>query len=141
MEIKRSKRSLLLIEMAILLMFFALSAAVCVNLFAAAAAKSRLSAELNKAVLSAQTIAEVTGTCAGEPQAMQAILRAEKTQDGVYEIYYDKDWINTAAESAVYTARIDLTRDGGMLSADIALMKGETVLYTLRSGYYTGVAR
>lgn len=141
MEINRSKRSLLLIEISILLMFFALSAAVCVNIFVSAAAKSRLSSELNKAVLSAQSITEAISACTGDPQTAQTLLSAEKTQEGVYEIYYDKNWAATTASEAVYTARIGLSREGDMLAVAVALSKGETVLYTLESEFYTEAVR
>jgi cell division protein FtsX len=122
-------------------MFFALSAAVCVNIFVSAAAKSRLSSELNKAVLSAQSITEAISAGAGDPQTLQTLFSAQKTQEGVYEIYYDKDWALTTAQNAVYTARIGLSQAGSMLTSNVALTKGETVLYTLESEFYTEAVR
>lgn len=141
MNIKRSKRSLLLIEMGILLMFFAFSAAVCVNIFVNAQTKSMQSGDLNKAVLSAQSIEEIISGHRNDLETVQALLQAEKSADGVYVMYYDKDWIPSDADGAVYTARLSIAQNEDMLITNVTFTKGETVIYTLDADYYEGVSR
>lgn len=72
----KNKTSLLLMELLIMLLVFALSAAICLQVFAKARAISTSAADLDSAVILAQNAAEVLKTTAGDIDAAQALAKA-----------------------------------------------------------------
>jgi len=90
---KRSKSGLFLMELIILICFFALAAVICVQLFAAAHTISRRSADIQMAVLHAQNVAEAFK--AGEYDWWDAMFDENWNRVGLaddagrYRIYVD----------------------------------------------------
>lgn len=69
----KNKTSLQLMELLIMILVFALSTAICLQIFAKARSISNTSAQLDKAVALAQNAAEILKTTAGDTASAQAL--------------------------------------------------------------------
>ena len=117
-----SKSSLFLLELMISIVFFALAAAGCVQVFAKAHMLSQEAGRLDMAVSVAQSLAE---ECSGS--------RMEDNQRYYYELG------NVCGkEDGVYLAEILQTEQAGMNQIHITVMDMETqdILYTLQTASY-----
>ena len=117
-----SKSSLFLLELMISIVFFALAAAGCVQVFAKAHMLSQEAGRLDMAVSAAQSLAE---ECSGS--------RMEDNQR-----YYDELGNVCGKEDGVYLAEILQTEQAGMNQIHITVMDMETqdTLYTLQTASY-----
>ena len=117
-----SKSSLFLLELMISIVFFALAAAGCVQVFAKAHMLSQEAGRLDMAVSVAQSLAE---ECSGS--------RMEDNQR-----YYDELGNVCGKEDGVYLAEILQTEQAGMNQSHITVMDMETqdTLYTLQTASY-----
>lgn len=117
-----SKSSLFLLELMISIVFFALAAAGCVQVFAKAHMLSQEAGRLDMTVSVAQSLAE---ECSGS--------RMEDNQR-----YYDELGNVCGKEDGVYLAEILQTEQAGMNQIHITVMDMETqdTLYTLQTASY-----
>ena len=117
-----SKSSLFLLELMISIVFFALAAAGCVQVFAKAHMLSQEAGRLDMAVSVAQSLAE---ECSGS--------RMEDNQR-----YYDELGNVCGKEDGVYLAEILQPEQAGMNQIHITVMDMETqdTLYTLQTASY-----
>ena len=117
-----SKSSLFLLELMISIVFFALAAAGCVQVFAKAHMLSQEAGRLDMAVSVAQSLAE---ECSGS--------RMEDKQR-----YYDELGNVCGKEDGVYLAEILQTEQAGMNQIHITVMdmKTQDTLYTLQTASY-----
>lgn len=117
-----SKSSLFLLELMISIVFFALAAAGCVQVFAKAHMLSQEAGRLDMAVSVAQSLAE---ECSGS--------RMEDNQR-----YYDELGNVCGKEDGVYLAEILQTEQAGMNQIHITVMdmKTQDTLYTLQIASY-----
>lgn len=117
-----SKSSLFLLEQMISIVFFALAAAGCVQVFAKAHMLSQEAGRLDMAVSVAQSLAE---ECSGS--------RMEDNQR-----YYDELGNVCGKEDGVYLAEILQTEQAGMNQIHITVMdmKTQDTLYTLQTASY-----
>ena len=106
--------SLFLMELIIAILVFAIASAVCVQIFVASHKLSTQASELNAAVDEASSIAEIVNASSGISEAEELISAA----------YPDAD--------------VDLTEEGGMLSADIGIYSGSEEIYHLNVRHYVG---
>ena len=123
MKVRESSRSsLFLLELMISIVFFALAAAGCVQVFAKAHMLSQEAGRLDMAVSVAQSLAE---ECSGS--------RMEDNQR-----YYDELGNVCGKEDWVYLAEILQTEQAGMNQIHITVMDMETqdTLYTLQTASY-----
>ena len=117
-----SKSSLFLLELMISIVFFALAAAGCGQVFAKAHMLSQEAGRLDMAVSVAQSLAE---ECSGS--------RMEDNQR-----YYDELGNVCGKEDGVYLAEILQTEQAGMNQIHITVMdmKTQDTLYTLQTASY-----
>ncbi len=93
-------------ELIIAIMFFALSGAVCVRLFAGAHKMAEDDKNLNQAVLWTQNLAEVFYSCNGSIQSIKgmypsAIITLEESKDsGAIVLFFDDKWEEADSSSA-----------------------------------------
>ena len=73
----KSKASLQLMEQLVMILVFALAAALCLQVFARSAEISRETARQDQAVILAQNAAEVLKATSGDPEAAQALSRED----------------------------------------------------------------
>ena len=131
MDRSSSKTKVFLLELIIIILFFAIAAAVCVNLFVKAKIISDNSSDLTMAVLQGQKTAE---TVKGAPAGMEADLLEgfQPGGEGRYIAYYDKNWnpIITADKSVYQTETVFYQRDN-LLVAEISVKKAQEVLFSI----------
>jgi type II secretory pathway pseudopilin PulG len=147
--LKRSDGSInsFFIEIIIVICFFAVSAAVTLQLFAAANSRAQRSSDLSAAVVQAQDVAErMKGV--SSPEELAQTLQAAKSisPDGTEHLRldYDRAWNRISQGTPFYTVEVVLTKDGAesgvLLRADISVFRrqatGESKLYTLSADRY-----
>ena len=117
-----SKSSLFLLELMISIVFFALAAAGCVQVFAKAHMLSQEAGRLDMAVSVAQSLAEEYGM-----QKTEVSLR-----------YYDEQGNICGEDDGVYLAEIAQTEEDGMNQIHITVIDVEKqdTLYTLQTASY-----
>ena len=106
---ERSKTSLFLMELVLMILFFAVSAAVCMRVFAAAQLRSDRSSDLSNASLQAQSAAECWKRTEGDAAATAALLGGTETDSGM-TLYLDGHWQPCTEAEADYM--LQLAADG-----------------------------
>lgn len=117
-----SKSSLFLLELMISIVFFALAAAGCVQVFAKAHMLSQEAGRLDLAVSVAQSLAEEYGM--------------QKTADSLR--YYDEQGNTCKKEDGVYQAQITQTDADGLnrISITVTDMEKQETVYSLQTDTY-----
>lgn len=103
-----SRSTLVLMEQIIMVLVFALAAALCVQVFVYASVQSRRNDQRDRAVELAQSAVETMKHSGGSvSQAHTAAMEAlgGQLQQDVWVVYYDADWQETA-DTANYTYRL-----------------------------------
>ncbi|MCI9405454.1 MAG: hypothetical protein HFK04_00850 [Oscillospiraceae bacterium] len=110
MAVQRSSRSgLFLLELMIVILFFAVTSAICMNLFVQAHLTSTAGSELTAAVREVQSAAELFKAADGDLKKLAESLGVQPIDGPVLNLYYDKDWVLTKhMEDAVYTVSVVL---------------------------------
>ena len=99
----RNKASLTLLELAVMLLVFALAAVLCLRAFVWADAASKESAARDRAWIQAQNAAEVLKGCGGDMEEAAGMFGG--AWDGAeWAVCYNEDWDQTDAEHT-YTLR------------------------------------
>ena len=134
-----SKTRLFLIELVIIILFFAFAGAICANIFVKAHTISQDSSDLSEAVLMVQLAAECVKDADGDADRLMELL-SEATAD--WEIHInDNDeigYLNETPNGSRYQLNVELKREDGILYADISAMKGEETLYSIQTAEYIG---
>jgi hypothetical protein len=120
----KSKSSLFLLELLIIIAFFAVASAVCIRLFARAHVVSVDSRDLNRAVIVAQSAAETFKAACGDQQAMARILGGVIGPGEEILLYYDSGWhpVPEQHENG-YAMRVHTRLEGYLMVADIGVFK------------------
>ncbi|NMC57060.1 MAG: hypothetical protein GYA50_07570 [Eubacteriaceae bacterium] len=125
------KSSLFLMELIIVLFFFALCSAVCVNIFAKAKLINEQSYELNKSVIAAQNAAQCFKAADSDITKLADLLNGT-AEGNTLKIGYDKNWQNSELTNAVniMTINIKISKDN-LDKAYITIFKADKVIYSL----------
>ncbi|MDD3193198.1 MAG: hypothetical protein PHE47_05015 [Oscillospiraceae bacterium] len=106
MAIHRTSRSgLFLLELMIVILFFAVTSAVCVNLFVQAHLTSTAGSELTAATREVQSVAEMLKAADGNLEQLATQLEGE-SGDGRLDLYFDSNWNRIGAQDAAYTITV-----------------------------------
>lgn len=135
----KSRSSLFLIEMIVVILVFAVASAICVSLFVQARLTSLRSAQLTMSVNRCQNAVECLRGVGDDPQALEALLGAAQGEDGIYRVFYDGDWALTGADAARYTLAIRVTPKGeDLLAAVVSVTEGDgaSPIYALETTQY-----
>ena len=130
-----SKSRLFLLELIIMIFFFALAGAVTVNLFAQARLTADASSDLTQSALQAQNCAESLQIAQGDLNRAAEFLGGTASGQEL-TVSYDQNW-QTAAEGP-YTLTAVTTNQGGLMTATITVNKGDKELFTLTTKDYLG---
>ncbi|MEA5011514.1 MAG: hypothetical protein VB100_07345 [Angelakisella sp.] len=129
MGIHRTPKSgLFLLEMVILILFFSIASAICVNLFVKAHVLSTQSRDLGTAVQQVQTVAETYKAVNGDTSQMTQLLALAEEDGGKLALYYNKEWqIQQDSNDAVYTLTVVPVSNQGedIVGAKIAVIKND----------------
>lgn len=127
----RSKAPLALMEQMVMLLVFALAAALCLQAFVKSDEISASCEARDRAMTLCQSAAEVIRSCGGEPA--QALSDAAEKLDCHYDqgllwADYDEDWNRSSQGGYRLTAREVPTDTPGLCSAHVAVeQEGETL--------------
>jgi len=88
----RSKSGLFLMEMIIAICFFAVASAICVQLFIAAHAMSRQSADIQMAVMNAQAAAAAFKIVGSDTDTLANVLQGYYIGDGEVWVPFNEQW-------------------------------------------------
>ena len=129
MGIHRTPKSgLFLLEMVILILFFSIASAICVNLFVKEHVLSTQSRDLGTAVQQVQTVAETYKAVNGDTSQMTQLLALAEEDGGKLALYYNKEWqIQQDSNDAVYTLTVVPVSNQGedIVGAKIAVIKND----------------
>lgn len=118
---KRSKSSLFLMELIIVLMFFALSAAICMKVFSSAKVKTDMSRNMTNASFAAESLAETWKASKLDGTEFTSIYPNVTEHDGVITVFYDKDWTLEEKYQGAYHATIEEHADEYYVQAHVAV--------------------
>nr|WP_122012960.1 hypothetical protein [Maliibacterium massiliense] len=138
----KSRASLFLLELLIVILFFALAAGVCVNLFAQAHIAARQGTELTQATLQAQSAAECVQAACGDQTQAARLLGAARAQDGTLCVLFDANWQPTRdAHAGAYTLQVRCETVQGLQQTRIEICRADGAqIYQLQLAQYVGGA-
>ena len=127
----RSKAPLALMEQTIMVLVFALAAALCLRVFVWSNAQSLQARNRDQAALLCQSAAEAVRH-AGSLEAAKDRFGMEWGQDSTLLLYYDKDWNPVSGLDGAYCMTVqrepDLEEPGlGRASVRVSEAEGETL--------------
>lgn len=128
-----SKQSLVLIELILVILFFALSAAIFMQIFASARLTSEASKDLGSAVIAAESAAECFKASEGDLALAAELLTATVDADGALVLYYDSLWQPSAAANSYAMLSMHLA-DSSTAQITVRLCQGaeaDSMLYQL----------
>ena len=101
----KSKAPLSLMEQLIMLLVFALAAALCLQVFVLSGRVSRSCETKSNAVAAVQSAAEITKACKGDTEQLEQFLGGSDIA-GTWQLGYNKNWEQTAPSQAYYLVNI-----------------------------------
>ncbi|MEG2038639.1 MAG: hypothetical protein RRZ73_02810 [Oscillospiraceae bacterium] len=126
-----SKSGLFLIELMIMILFFSIASAICIQLFVKANLISNDSRDLSMATDKAQIAAEYFKSTDGSETKLKKLLGAENLNENIIVVYYDKNWVACTPDNSAYSLHIKFTHPKPLISAHITVMRHEQSLYEL----------
>ncbi len=133
----QSKSRYFLLELIINCLFFAIAAAICLNLFTYGFIQSRESRELSMASLEAQSVSEAFKAGGGDIQLLETLLESDSNADS-FVLHYNQDWHRVSPdEEAPYslTMHIDY-EENGLQRAAISVDSQTRHIYALSVQLY-----
>ncbi|MBQ8151726.1 MAG: hypothetical protein IJ070_03045 [Firmicutes bacterium] len=112
---KLSGKSLLLLELSILLAFFLFAAVTCTYMFVKAAGQAEDAEALNKAVVKTTSIAETLKATDGKLSKTGNLLGGKstyETEDNQLTLYLDEAMAPSGKSGAAFTAKVEKTKNG-----------------------------
>lgn len=123
----KSKTSLFLMELIIIILFFSVASAVCVQFFVKAHTIGEKTRELNYAVAAAQGFAEVMRGTDGSMESILAVYPdAIQGNETFFEIFYDEEFQPCEPNEAVYVSDVTLLPNGAIQNMEISVVKLST---------------
>lgn len=104
----KNKAPLALIELTVMILIFSLAAALCLQAFAWSDLKSSEISERDKAMLQAETAAEVLKACRGDFSEAAELLYGTCDGEDTLTVYFDEEWLASDEETA--HARLDAVK-------------------------------
>ncbi len=134
----KSKTKYFLIELIVNCMFFAISAAICANVFAIGHVESEASRDLSIATVETQNIAEIVKYSGGDITKISDLLSATVDSESNLNIYYDDNFVRTdSKQNAVYTISLTFTNVDNILYSHIETIKESESIFELNCSLYT----
>ncbi|MBO4901445.1 MAG: hypothetical protein J5518_01440 [Lachnospiraceae bacterium] len=137
-NLPKSKTALFLMELIIVILFFSIASAVCMQLFAKSHVISRQTKELNHAVAIAQSYAEVMRGTDGSMESILAAFPDAVAEDNYFEVFYDSDFNVCDPASAAYVSDVTITPNGAIQNMEIRIvnLSDYSEIYTLTATKY-----
>mgnify|MGYP005779263153 CR=1 FL=1 len=123
----RTKTGLFMMEMILVILLFAVSAAVCMRIFGAADRAERRSSDISSAVMAAETAAEAYKARKGDLAQTAALTGGTASADTLVACY-DESWRQCARGKERFVLRLE---QRAALAADIRVCEGDTELFAI----------
>lgn len=125
---KRSKTSIFLMEMIIIIGFFAICSAICMQLFATAHKETKNSDELSRSSMCAEYLAETFKAKGGSLADMNmGVVDGEKLF-----LYYNENWEITTDSNAPFYCEINrFIQENNVASAKITIYSDNEILFSI----------
>lgn len=118
------KATLFLMELVLVIFFFSICAAICVNIFGSAQTMADNSENVSRAAVEARSAASCFKAAEGDLEQTALLLNGVETDDSVL-VYFDKNWNRTdAAETAWYAVQLKQRIQPG--EADVYILQLDT---------------
>lgn len=132
MNSQPTRRSgLFLLELLIAILFFILSATVCVRFFVKSHTLEQESIDLNHAVTAASSVAEIVRSQEEPLEALGELFPEGNRGENTYSIFYDSNWTLCRFADGVYTVQLETTSSDGFVTGEIKVTKEANTLYQL----------
>jgi len=135
----KSKTSLFLMELVIVIMFFSVCAALCMQMFVKAHMIGIQTKELNHAVAISQGFAEVMRGTDGSLESILEYYPTAVTDNGTFfEVYYDRDFNTCDYSDAAYVGDVSVNPTGAIQNIEIRVVRLSDYkeIYTLNATKY-----
>ena len=122
----RSRSTLFLMEQLIVILVFAVCAAVCVSIFADSYLMQVGSADMKNALSAAESGAECFKAYSGDLEKASLILEGSVTATGALEVFYDGQWKPCAEGDAEFYLLLTESESGGsplLLFGDLTVLR------------------
>lgn len=114
----RSKSSLFLMELILVILFFSISAAICMKVFATAKVKTDFSRNVSNATFAAETIAETFKDCDGNLIELAEKFDGEASGTTLI-VYYDNEWNSCKKGNESFVMTVNKTTEEYLQKAEI----------------------
>lgn len=142
-NLPKSKTALFLMELIIVILFFSIASAVCMQLFAKSHTIGKQTQELNHAVAIAQSYAEVMRGTDGSMESILAAFPDAVVEDNYFEVFYDEHFQVCDPANAAYVSDVTITPNGAIQNMEIKIVKlsDYSEIYTLNATKYMNTPR
>ncbi len=130
----KNKAPLALIELTVMILIFALAAALCLQAFAWSELTSSEIQEQDQAVIQAETTAEVIKACGGDfAEAAELLYGQYSEDDNALTVCFDGDWQLADEENGAYRLEAVRKESGHdfLGTADISVMDREEAIFRI----------
>ncbi|MCR4656260.1 MAG: hypothetical protein K5770_08550 [Lachnospiraceae bacterium] len=140
MKNKNAGTSLFLMEMIIIVLFFSVASATCVQAFVNSHLLDEHTKELNHAVIIAQGFADVMRGTDGELDSLLAAYPDAAAGESGLTAWYDKEFYPCEEAGASYVAEVQIKAEGKLNAITVTVRTTEenTEIYTLSATKYMG---
>lgn len=140
MKIARSSKTrYFLIELLIVIAFFAVASTVCVQVFAHAHLISVESQALSRGVGAAQSAAEVFQASKGDRQQMARLLGGELQPDGAIHVFYNEDWEAASSGDGYYQLTMGVEGERLLTAAvQVTQCQDGALIYEMETKQFVG---
>lgn len=135
----RSKAPLLLMEQMVMLLVFALAAALCLQAFVKSDSISLDSGNRDRAATLCQSAAEAVRHCGGDMLGAAELLEAPYSYDGEgspLEIHYNEGWTACDSQEYAFCLRVNPVDSGvaglGKAAVEVTGAESQEVIFTLQ---------
>lgn len=135
-----------LLELVLSILFFAVIAAVCVEVFVKAHLYTRQAEQLNHAALEAASMAELVRASDSLEEAVKLVkaqypsveLTEKSSLSAAVSTHFDKAYESSPLTEDGYTLRGDISQSGDLLSAHITYYENstDTIVYSLTAEHH-----
>ena len=144
---RRHRSSLFLLELILVIFFFSLASAVCIQLFVKAHVIGTETEDLNHAIPLAESAAEAFHSVAGDLEQLTELFPKGHVNEAgdSFQIFYDENWHPVEAGEGVYTLAIvpadppaetaamgrSVEQESSLVRAAVKVSREDSVIYEL----------
>ncbi|MEG0829481.1 MAG: hypothetical protein RSD88_03635 [Anaerovoracaceae bacterium] len=136
----KSRSYLIMIELAILSIFFVVSLIICVLVFVSADNKNKEANDLNQGVINGVTVVDTIKSQNGDLEKTAKIFGVKNIDKNGFTIYYKNDWSFCTKEESNYYCLVTGHEKDNILVANIVFREidSKREIYSLKINQFTG---